>query len=61
MLPLYARAFLMNALHERTEFPEETIYLFASEGPMAMFAPDGSIAGIMDAATFAAMRDAAQG
>ena len=49
----------MNAIHERTEFVEETIYLFAAEGPMAMLAEDGSIAGIMDASTFAAMRDAA--
>lgn len=51
----------MNAVHQRTEFPEETIYLFAAEGPMAMLAPDGSIAGIMDASTFAGMRDAAPG
>ena len=49
----------VNAVHQRTEFPEETIYLFASEGPMAMYGPDGSIAGIMDAETFASMRDAA--
>jgi anti-sigma factor ChrR (cupin superfamily) len=51
----------LNAIHERTEFPEETIYLFASEGPMAMYAPDGSIAGIMDAETFASMSQAAKG
>jgi len=49
----------MNAVHERTEFREETIYLFAAEGPMAMLAPDGSIAGIMDAATFAGLAAAA--
>ncbi len=48
----------MNAVHEKTTFPEETIYLFASYGPMAMYGPDGSIIGIFDAEGLRAMADA---
>lgn len=51
----------MNAIHERTEFPEETIYLFASEGPMAMYGPDGSIVSILDAKAFWEMSQAGEG
>jgi anti-sigma factor ChrR (cupin superfamily) len=39
----------MGAIHQRTTFPEETIYLFTSYGPMAMYGPEGEIAGVMDA------------
>jgi 2,4'-dihydroxyacetophenone dioxygenase len=39
----------MNAIHEKTVFAEDTIYLFTSYGPMAMYGPDGQIIGIMDA------------
>ena len=39
----------LNAIHQKTMFPEETIYLFTSYGPMAMYGPDGEIAGIFDA------------
>ncbi len=39
----------MGAEHAKTSFPEETVYLFTSYGPLAMYGPDGNIAGIMDA------------
>ena len=39
----------MGAVHERTSFPEETVYLFTSYGPLAMYGPEGNIAGITDA------------
>jgi hypothetical protein len=39
----------MGAVHEKTSFPEETIYLFTSYGPLAMHGPDGEIAGVTDA------------
>jgi anti-sigma factor ChrR (cupin superfamily) len=48
----------MNAVHERTSFPEETIYLLTSYGPLAMHAPDGSIAGILDVEALQALADA---
>lgn len=47
----------MNAVHERTTFPEETVYLFTSYGPMAMYGPDGNIAGIFDAETLQGFMD----
>jgi anti-sigma factor ChrR (cupin superfamily) len=50
----------MNAVHEKTSFPEETIYLFASSGPMAMYGPDGNIAGIFDAEGLQVMADASR-
>ncbi len=39
----------MGAEHPKTTFSEETIYLFTSYGPLAMYGPDGAIAGISDA------------
>jgi anti-sigma factor ChrR (cupin superfamily) len=39
----------LNAVHEKTTFPEETIYLFTSYGPMAMYGPDGNIESVLDA------------
>jgi anti-sigma factor ChrR (cupin superfamily) len=48
----------MGAIHEKTTFTEDTIYLFTSYGALAMFGPDGSIAGIMDAQTLQGMIDA---
>ncbi len=39
----------MGAVHEKTTFPEETIYLFTSYGPLAMHGPDGEIVGVTDA------------
>jgi anti-sigma factor ChrR (cupin superfamily) len=39
----------LNAVHEKTTFPEETIYLFTSYGPLAMYGPNGEIAGVLDA------------
>ena len=53
----YAREPL-GALHERTRFPEETVYLFTSYGALALYGPQGEVAGIMDAETFQAMLDA---
>ena len=45
----------MGAIHERTTFPEDTVYIFTSYGPMAMHGPDGSIVGVMDAETLHAL------
>jgi hypothetical protein len=39
----------MGAEHAQTSFPEETIYLFTSYGPLAIFGSDGKIASITDA------------
>ena len=39
----------MGAEHAKTSFPEETIYLFTSYGPLAMYDADGKISAIMDA------------
>jgi len=39
----------MGAVHEKTTFPEETIYLFTSYGPLAMYGPDGEIVSVTDA------------
>jgi len=39
----------MGAVHEKTSFPEETLYLFTSYGPLAMYGADGQIAGVTDA------------
>ena len=51
----------LGAVHEKTSFPEETIYLFTSYGPMVMYAPDGSISGVTDAELMEAMRGAQAG
>jgi anti-sigma factor ChrR (cupin superfamily) len=39
----------MGAEHLETAFPEETVYLFTSFGPLAMYGRDGKIAGVTDA------------
>lgn len=49
----------LNAIHERTTFSEETIYLFTSYGPLAMYGPDGKIARILDSESLQAMVEAA--
>lgn len=48
----------MGAVHERTTFPEDTIYLFKAFGPLAMFGPDGNIAFITDASMMKALAEA---
>jgi len=48
----------LGAVHERTSFPEETVYLFTSFGPVAMYAPDGSIAFVTDAGAIQALAEA---
>jgi anti-sigma factor ChrR (cupin superfamily) len=48
----------LGAVHEHTSFSEETIYLFTSYGPLAMYGPDGSIAGVTDAELMQALLDA---
>lgn len=48
----------LGAVHEHTSFPEETIYLFTAYGPLAMYAPDGSIAFITDAEAIRAVGNA---
>ena len=48
----------MGAVHERTSFPEDTIYLFTSYGPLAMFGPDGNIIGVTDATVMKALAQA---
>jgi anti-sigma factor ChrR (cupin superfamily) len=45
----------LNAVHEKTTFPEEAIYLFTSSGPLAMYGPDGNIASILDAESLQAL------
>lgn len=45
----------LNAVHEKTTFPEETLYLFTSYGPLAMYGPDGQIAGVLDAEALEAL------
>lgn len=39
----------MGAVHEKTSFSEETIYLFTAHGPLAMYGPDGNVVGVTDA------------
>lgn len=39
----------MGAVHEKTSFPEETVYLFTSYGPLAMYGPDKEVVGFIDA------------
>lgn len=48
----------MGAVHERTSFPEDTIYLFTSYGPLAMFGPDENIIGVTDATVMKALAQA---
>jgi anti-sigma factor ChrR (cupin superfamily) len=47
----------MGALHERTSFPEDTIYLFTSYGPLAMLGPDGNVVGVTDATVMKALSE----
>jgi len=47
----------IGAVHERTSFPEDTIYLFTSYGPLAMYGPDGNIVFISDWESMLAIRD----
>lgn len=51
----------MGAVHERTSFPEETIYLFTSYGPIAMYGPDGNIASVTDAELMNSLVEAQRG
>ncbi len=44
-----------GALHEKTSFPEETIYLFTSYGPLAMLGPNGEVVTVLDAEGFDAL------
>ena len=48
----------MGAVQDRTSFPEDTIYLFNSYGPLAIFGPDGNIIGITDAGVMKALAGA---
>ena len=47
----------LGAVHERTSFPEETVYLFTSYGPLAMYGPEGEIVGVTDAAIMQAIAE----
>jgi len=38
----------LGAIHEKTSFPVDTIYMLTSYGPLAMHAEDGSIAAVSD-------------
>jgi hypothetical protein len=42
----------MGAEHLETTFPEETLYLFTSYGPLAMYGSDGNIVSVTDAETW---------
>ena len=48
----------IGAVHERTSFPEDTIYYFKSYGPLAMYGPDGSIVAVSDWESMQALKDA---
>ena len=48
----------MGSVHEKTSFPEDTVYLFTSYGPIAMFDADGKIAGTTDAEVMRALQAA---
>jgi hypothetical protein len=48
----------MGAVHERTSFSEETIYLFTSYGPLVMLGPDGQLGGVTDAVVMQAIMEA---
>ena len=47
----------LGAVHERTYFPEETVYLFTAHGPLAMYGPDGNVAGVVDADAMQALSE----
>ncbi|MCH2172941.1 2,4'-dihydroxyacetophenone dioxygenase family protein [Myxococcota bacterium] len=47
----------LGALHERTSFSEETVYLFTAYGPLAMLGPDGNVVGVVDAEAMQAVAD----
>lgn len=47
----------LGAVHQRTSFPEETIYLFTSYGALAMYGPDGNIVAVTDAETLQAIAE----
>ena len=47
----------LGAIHQRTSFSEETIYLFTSYGALAMYGPDGSIVGVTDAEVMQAIAE----
>ena len=47
----------MGAVHEKTLFSEETIYLFTGYGGLAMYGPKGEVIGIMDVETLQGMLD----
>ena len=47
----------LGAVHERTSFPEETIYLFTSYGPIAFYGPGGNIAFVTDAEAMRALAE----
>jgi len=48
----------MGAVHERTSFPEETLYLFTSYGPLALYGPEGEIVGVTDAEVMSKLLEA---
>ena len=47
----------LGAVHERTSFPEETVYLFTSYGALAMYGPDGNVVGVTDAQVMQALAE----
>lgn len=48
----------LGAVHERTSFPEDTIYLFTAYGPIAMYGPEGNILFVTDAEAMQGLLDA---
>ena len=47
----------MGAVHLNTRFSEETIYLFTSHGPLAMYGPDGNVVAVTDAEAMQGLRE----
>ena len=47
----------IGAVHEKTSFPEDTVYYFKSYGPLAMYDDAGNIAYVTDWQGMAAVRD----
>ena len=39
----------LGAVHEKTSFPEETVYLFTAYGPVAFYGDDGQVVFVNDA------------
>lgn len=48
----------LGAVHEKTSFPVDTIYMLTSYGPLAMRGEDGELRGVMDSEMMQALESA---